>query len=261
MDDVLAMTFAPSLLRSLYENKAWPRRDKVDFTTGPVPVKDGHFALTLTRPHFWAGAMRLLGLEDLAEDPRLQTTHARAEPKNKKLFVERGELAMRQWTKDDLMAGLAAIPVVAGPAYTMDELANNPQLEARNFFEKVDGINYAGAPFKLSRTPLSVAVSADAALVARPPRTRWPSTTTGPLAGYRGIVLTQAWAGSLATQLMGLMGAEIILVESRTRLDSWRGVPTTPIAAALCDRASATHPWNCNALFNSVNLNKQSVTL
>ena len=261
MDDVLAMTFAPGLLRSLYENKPWPRRDKVDFTTGPVPVKDGHFALTLTRPHFWAGAMRLLGLEDLAEDPRLQTNHARTEPKNKKLFVERVELAMRQWTKDDLMAGLSAIPVVAGPAYTMDELANNPQLEARNYFEKVDGINYAGAPFKLSRTPLSVAASADALPVSRPTRTWRPSTTTGPLAGYRGIVLTQAWAGSLATQLMGLMGAEIILVESRTRLDSWRGVPTTPIAPALCDRASATHPWNCNALFNSVNLNKQSVTL
>tara|TARA_B100000676_G_C18039623_1_gene824078 strand:- start:758 stop:1999 length:1242 start_codon:yes stop_codon:yes gene_type:complete len=81
------------------------------------------------------------------------------------------------------------------------------------------------------------------------------------LAGYRGVVLTQAWAGSLATQLMGLMGAEIILVESRTRLDSWRGVPTTPIAPALRDKDTATHSWNCNALFNSVNLNKQSVTL
>ena len=261
MDEVLAITFAPALLRSLYEEKPWPRRDTVDFTTGPVPVKDGYFALTLTRPHFWAGAMRLLGLDELAEDPRLQTNHARADAENKKLFVDRVEAAMREWTKDDLMAGLSAIPVVAGPAYTMDELAWNPQLDARGFFETAGGISFAGAPFKLSKTPLSVAAVPASPPPARPAPARRPSTASGPLAGYRGVVLTQAWAGSLATQLMGLMGAEIILVESRTRLDSWRGVPTTPIAPALRDKDTATHSWNCNALFNSVNLNKQSVTL
>ena len=261
MDEVLVMTSAPGLLRSLYEEKPWPRRDTVDFTTGPVPVKDGYFALTLTRPHFWAGAMRLLGLDELAEDPRLQTNHARADAENKKLFVDRVEAAMREWTKDDLMAGLSAIPVVAGPAYTMDELAWNPQLDARGFFETAGGISFAGAPFKLSKTPLSVAAAPASPPPARPAPARRPSTASGPLAGYRGVVLTQAWAGSLATQLMGLMGAEIILVESRTRLDSWRGVPTTPIAPALRDKDTATHPWNCNALFNSVNLNKQSVTL
>ena len=261
MDEVLAMTSAPGLLRSLYEEKPWPRRDTVDFTTGPVPVKDGYFALTLTRPHFWAGAMRLLGLDELAEDPRLQTNHARADAENKKLFVDRVEAAMREWTKDDLMAGLSAIPVVAGPAYTMDELAWNPQLDARGFFETAGGISFAGAPFKLSKTPLSVVAEPASPPPALTVPARRPSTASGPLAGYRGVVLTQAWAGSLATQLMGLMGAEIILVESRTRLDSWRGVPTTPIAPALRDKDTATHPWNCNALFNSVNLNKQSVTL
>ena len=261
MDEVLAMTSAPGLLRSLYEEKPWPRRDTVDFTTGPVPVKDGYFALTLTRPHFWAGAMRLLGLDELAEDPRLQTNHARADAENKKLFVDRVEAAMREWTKDDLMAGLSAIPVVAGPAYTMDELAWNPQLDARGFFETAGGVSFAGAPFKLSKPPLSVAAAPASPPPARPAPARRPSTASGPLAGYRGVVLTQAWAGSLATLLMGLMGAEIILVESRTRLDSWRGVPTTPIAPALRDKDTATHPWNCNALFNSVNLNKQSVTL
>lgn len=261
MDEVLAMSFAPGLLRSLYEDKAWPRRDTVDFTSGPVPVKDGYFALTLTRPHFWAGAMHLLGLDDLADDPRLQTNHARADKENKRLFVERVETAMRHWTKDDLMAGLSQIPVVAGPAYTMDELAQNPQFEARQFFEERDGVTFPGAPFKMSRTPLSVSATAGDKVAATPKSSPRRSAAKGPLAGYRGVVLTQAWAGSLATELLGLMGAEIILVESRTRLDSWRGVPTTPMAPALRNRDSARNPWNCNALFNSVNLNKQSVTL
>ena len=261
VDEVLAMSFAPGLLRSQYEDRPWPRRDAVDFTTGPVPVKDGYFALTLTRPHFWAGAMRLLGLDDLADDPRLQTNHARADAENKKLFVDRVEAAMKAWTKDDLFAGLSKIPAVAGPAYTMDELAANPQFEARGFFEDVDSVRFPGAPFKMSRTPLSVAAEPSDAIEDGPKPSRLPSNARGPLAGMRGVVLTQAWAGSLATELLGLMGAEIILVESRTRLDSWRGVASTPIAPALRERESAQNSWNCNALFNSVNLNKQSVTL
>ncbi len=264
MDEVLAMTFSPGILRSIYEEKPWPRRDSIDFITGPVPVKDGYFALTLTRPHFWAGAMRMLGLDDLAEDPRLQTNHARADKENKKLFVDRVEAAMTEWTKDDLFEELSKIPAVAGPAYTMDELARNPQFEARDFFNDSSGTRFPGPPFKMSRTPLGEARNSS----KRNAVTRMPDpvmanadASAGPLSGYRGVVLTQAWAGSLATQLMGLMGAEIILIESRTRLDSWRGVATTPIAPALQKLESAKHSWNCNALFNSVNLNKQSVTL
>jgi crotonobetainyl-CoA:carnitine CoA-transferase CaiB-like acyl-CoA transferase len=84
---------------------------------------------------------------------------------------------------------------------------------------------------------------------------------SGPLAGTRGIVLTQAWAGSYCTELLGLMGADIIQVEVRKRLDSWRGSYDAPLAPALKDVPTARHSWNCNALYNSVNLNKRCITL
>jgi hypothetical protein len=77
------------------------------------------------------------------------------------------------------------------------------------------------------------------------------------LAGYRGIVLTQAWAGTYATELLAFMGAEVIQLETHTRLDSWRGAPDSPMPAAVADREHARHPWNCSPQFNSVNLNKQ----
>jgi crotonobetainyl-CoA:carnitine CoA-transferase CaiB-like acyl-CoA transferase len=83
----------------------------------------------------------------------------------------------------------------------------------------------------------------------------------GPLDGLRAIVLTQAWAGTFATELLGLMGAEVIQIEARQRLDSWRGGYGGKIPAALRDRPEAAHPWNCSPLYNSVNLNKQNVTL
>ena len=74
-------------------------------------------------------------------------------------------------------------------------------------------------------------------------------------------MLTQAWAGAFCTQLLGMMGAEIIQVEVRKRPDSWRGAYDAPIASQVAGLSTAVHPWNNSALFNAVNLNKQSITL
>ena len=85
--------------------------------------------------------------------------------------------------------------------------------------------------------------------------------SSGPLVGYRGVVLTQAWAGAFCTELLGLMGADIIQVEVRKRPDSWRGSYDAPLPARLREVEAARHAWNCNPLYNSVNLNKRCVTL
>ncbi|MFQ5380509.1 MAG: CaiB/BaiF CoA transferase family protein [Dehalococcoidia bacterium] len=84
---------------------------------------------------------------------------------------------------------------------------------------------------------------------------------TGALRGVRGVVLTQAWAGSFCTELLGFLGADIIQVEVRRRLDAWRGSWDTPMPEGLRSVSSARHPWNCNPLYNSVNLMKRCVTL
>ncbi|MBT5809472.1 MAG: CoA transferase, partial [Rhodospirillaceae bacterium] len=271
MDEVLSTTFAPGIMRSLFQDAPWPRHPAIDFTNGPAPVKDGYFSLTLTRPHFWAGAMKFLGLDDLASDKRLLATHSR--PQHKDLFVERVQEKMSQFTKADLFRQLSEINVLGGPAFTMDELETSENMVAREFFTKIDGIKYPGAPFKMSRTPFvlnralpesgadTANVLSENKALSRTASPSQQSTGKGPLAGYRGVVLTQAWAGTLATQLLSSMGAEIIQVEARTRFDSWRGTYETPMPVALRDQPSAQHPWNCNPLFNSVNLGKESVTL
>lgn len=84
---------------------------------------------------------------------------------------------------------------------------------------------------------------------------------SGPLAGMRGIVLTQAWAGAYCTNLLGYLGADVVQVEVTKRLDSWRGGYEGSMPATLQGVATAEHPWNCNPLYNSVNLNKRCVTL
>ena len=83
----------------------------------------------------------------------------------------------------------------------------------------------------------------------------------GPLDGYQGIVLTQAWAGTYCTELLAFMGADVVQIEVRMRPDSWRGTYDAPMPKRFEGVETAQNPWNCNFLYNSVNLNKRCVTL
>ncbi len=154
--EVLTTTFSPSMLRSLYQGRAEARDARVDMTTGPVPVRDGYFALTISRAHFWRDAMNLLGLTDLAEDQRFETSWYRQQHRDD--YVPRVEERMAQWTKMELFDALATLRVVAGPVLTMDELTANPHLRAREYFTRPasggDGNpEFPGPPFRMSGTP------------------------------------------------------------------------------------------------------------
>ena len=86
-----------------------------------------------------------------------------------------------------------------------------------------------------------------------------------PLEDVTIIDLTQAWAGTFTTSLLGDMGAEIIKIEARNRPDVWRGVMSPEVAALApqnyLGRDPGPKPYNRNSLFHGVNRNKYSVTL
>ena len=253
--EVMVSAASPAVLRGQYLGTPATRRQAVDITTGPVPVRDGHFALTISRAHFWRDAMNVLGLEDLAEDTRWETSWYRAAHKNE--YTDRVGEAMSEWTKGDLFEELAARRVVAGPVLTMEELRNNEHLVDRDFWVRVGDDTYPGPAFRMSETPWE------------PPRAgpsprRQPAGVermSGPLAGMRGIVLTQAWAGTYCTELLAFMGADLIQIEVLQRPDAWRGSYDAPLAGRMKDVPTAEHSWNCNFLYNSVNLNKRCITL
>ncbi len=85
--------------------------------------------------------------------------------------------------------------------------------------------------------------------------------TPGPLAGTRVLTLTQAWSGSFATELLGLLGADVIQVEARRRPDNWRGGYEGRIPDAIRDPEKRQRTWNVSPLYNAVNLNKRGITL
>lgn len=265
----MVAALAPALLRAQYAGEVTRRAADTDITTGPVPVADGHFALTISRAHFWRDAMNLLGLPDLASDPRWETAWYRQAHKAE--YVERVQEKMATWTKQALFDELAARRVVAGPVFEFHELVRNEHLLARAFWGDGDAepgsVSHAGAPFKMSATPWIAAGSPveppTASRESSPTRSSKPTDPRrrGPLAGTRGIVLTQAWAGAYCTELLGMLGADVIQVEVRKRPDSWRGSYDAPITGRLENLETARHPWNANPLYNSVNLGKRCLTL
>ena len=85
------------------------------------------------------------------------------------------------------------------------------------------------------------------------------SLSSLPLANFRVVDLGSAWAGPMAAQLLGDMGAEVIKVESRVRPAGLRlGRPMIGEDIAGGDRGL----WpELQPLFHSLNRNKMSATL
>jgi benzylsuccinate CoA-transferase BbsF subunit len=87
--------------------------------------------------------------------------------------------------------------------------------------------------------------------------------TPSALAGLRILDLTQIAAGPYATLLLGFMGAEVIKVESCSRMDINRG-PARPRPESYRMYPQGTpgeRPWNRSAHHIQRNVNKRSLTL
>ena len=149
--EVMVSAASPAILRGQYLGTPVPRRQAVDINSGPVPVADGYFSLTISRAHFWRDAMNILGLHDLAEDPQWEESWYRAAHKDE--YTDRVSAAMATWTRADLFDELAARRVVAGPVLTMDELRSNAHLADRDFWVDLGDDTYPGPPFRMSATP------------------------------------------------------------------------------------------------------------
>ena len=219
----------------------------------------------------WTSAMRFLGLDELAEDERFVSAWGRHQQDTRSV---RTGLATASATRSkwELFHGLAERRCISGVVQDVRDLRDSAQLRARGFLVEAQAggrkTRACGAPAKLSETPWALRHPApklgehSGRVEAKPPiaSTPQPAEQRQPLADVRVLCFTQAWAGTFCTELLALLGADVVQIETVRRPDVWRGAGA-PVPPAVRNADIPQQGINTNGMYNSVNLNKRAVTL
>lgn len=275
-DEAVACTCAPWAEVGLFiggENRMahGPNGPRTRDRSGPLwRAKNGHINFGYGDWAQWTSAFHFLELPEIAENPDFISTFGRHQKDTRPVRdgLERVLVNRDKW---DVFHGLAERRCISGVVQNSRELIESEHLNAREFIldTSANGTKvYApGAFAKLSATPW--ARSRNAPFLGEhtdqiePRRTSAASKKPNdklPLQGIRVLCFTGAWSGTFATQLLSLLGADVVQVEARKRPDVWRGAGA-PVPPGVRDPDIVQDRLNTNGMYNTVNLNKRAITL
>ncbi|MGF1597290.1 MAG: CoA transferase [Acidimicrobiales bacterium] len=285
--EVMELTCGPWALGSVFRGVDTPHgplgprpRDRV----GPLyPTADGHICMGFGDWRSWTEAMTLLGLDEFAHDEGLIPQFGRHHH-DLSAVARRAAEAVATRSCWPLFHRLGELRCIAGCVHTIPTLVADPQLEARGFLvdTSVGGrpVRAPGWPARMEPGSWSFRVPAPDPAPAPGPEagTTWraprpdpgaphdatdaaPDSPTGPpLAGIRVLSFTQAWSGTLGTQLLAMLGADVVQIELLHKSDVWRNTRGT-VPAGVHDPERRQIPQNTQGLYNSVNLGKRAIAL
>lgn len=117
---------------------------------------DGYVVIAIGNNDLWRKFCEHVGHPELIDDERFHTNALRTE-NHESLFPILAEIMCRR-TTDAWVEALEAIGVPCGPVNTVDKVANDPQVLARDMIAEVahdttGNVQIPGIPIKLSETP------------------------------------------------------------------------------------------------------------
>lgn len=215
----------------------------------------------------WHAMLRLLGRSDLEGDSRFETVSARAAHR-----TEVDEL-ITAWTRErskaEVMELAVRAGVICGAVQTTQDLASDEELWARGSMMSAitpEGRRIAmpGSPIRLSDCALPsgqvAALGEHNDDLLNPERLRAvtfgtkcqdPDDAGPPLSGIRVVDLTHAESGPFATEMLAVMGAEVIKIERPPDGEYMRHS-----SAFTVGKSAGTAP-----AFGLLNANKKSVVI
>ncbi len=246
-----------------------------------LPCRDGYVCIDAPQLEQYQRFLNLLGDPDWIDNPRYRDRRAMSDQ-----YPEEAEALIAPWfkahDKDEILQLCLENRIPCAPVLTIDEALESPQLVAREWFREVDHpeagrLRYPGPPVRLHGSPLTASRPApmlgqhnaevlgdSPGRAASPKRPDGQCSAPAPgsrmaLQDVRIVDLGSAWAGPMAGHLLADMGAEVIKVESRARMDGMRlGRPMVGEDIAGGDRGL----WpELQPVFHGLNRNKLSVSL
>jgi crotonobetainyl-CoA:carnitine CoA-transferase CaiB-like acyl-CoA transferase len=127
------------------------------------PTSDGYVTVGGAQDNFWRGTCKILGCEQLVEDPKFKSKAERVA--NNKELVSELEVFFRRQTTSKLCKAFDEAGIPAGPVMNHVEVYNDPQTLAREMVVQVEHsklgqMKTIGIPVKLSDTPGKITRSA-----------------------------------------------------------------------------------------------------
>jgi len=228
------------------------------------PTLDGWVGFNTNSRQQYSDFLLLIERPDLKEDEALASVHGR------QVRADEWNAIVRAWTSVHTTAeiveraSLLRIPVA--PVNDGRSVLVHEQFKARNVFEEnpSGGFLQPRPPYRINGDrvrelgPAPLLGQHNGAIESRPARmlenSASPSPKGGlPLEGIRVLDATAWWAGPSATQMLALLGADVIHLESIQRPDGGRMV-----SGAYAKRDDW---WEWSGLFIGTNSNKRSLTL
>jgi crotonobetainyl-CoA:carnitine CoA-transferase CaiB-like acyl-CoA transferase len=236
-----------------------------NYPVGIYRTRHGLIGVTIVTPGQWRGICAMLGMPDLAKNPRYAVNTDRLDNAYEIDALFQPVWETRTATEWFELALDYKLPMAVVP--TMAELLEQPVHRDRGAFVPVcvGGTRFE-APVLPQHLTLTPPLRGGTAPLAGVDDAVWRVASTGnvsglmaaektlPLRGVRIIDLTMGWAGPTAARHLGDLGAEIIKVEACQYPDWWRG--TDLPASFIAEQKYEKIPW-----FQLMNRNKLAVTL
>jgi len=260
---------AQNLVTQYAYSRTYASRRQYPGMLAQLMCRDGWLVLFALRG--WPAICRIFGVPEVAEDPRFANVAALRRNWSDAVAILREKA--RDRGVEDLIEQLQRAKVSSARIPSLPELIETPQYVDRGMFRSdADGkLDSLGPVFRTRSPHRALAQAPELGGHARfqtgslERRSSLPTPTIAdrlPLQGLRVLDFTQAWAGPMTARALAFLGAEVIKIENGARLDSWRG-PAVGVndPASYPDRSGGERPYDRNALFNTQNHDKKSISL
>jgi len=222
----------------------WKRKGKRPlvsvYPTGYFDCKDGNVCIATQTSRQWRKFIELMGNPEWSNDPYMRD--------GLQLGVQnpdKGDEVFKPWlaqfTREEVDKMARDHGITMGIVKRINEMVEEEHLKVRGLWTEIDDpelgkIRIPGMAYQMSATPWQINKPAprlgehNSEYLSGKGKKKPKSAGAGtegkkiakPLEGYRILDFGWNWAGPMAAQIMGDMGAEVIKIESATRQDVTR---------------------------------------